>query len=411
MRVVVVTTSYPRQQDDPAGSFVAGHVDWLRARGHKVEVLCAGDAAAPHEPWQPGVTISAVPAPAGLFYTGGAPDALDEAWAGGAAPGARAAAGATRFSAHLAARLATRVRRCDHIIAHWLLPGAVAASLAPTRAPITAIAHSGDVHLARRLGLTAPVAALFAARDVRICFVSNHLRRRFLQAVWPGSVRDQLARTSRVAPMGIDTARFFRLRAEREPGHKPPGAPATVLFLGRLVPIKGVEVLLAAIAELERRGNSERSPNPLRVIIAGSGPARADLQRLARALTTSVHFTGEVRGVRRDRLLAEADALVLPSIAVAGDRSEGRPVTALEAMAAGVPVVASQTGGLAELPAQTAALVPPGDASALATAIYRCLTDGPARASQLEAASRYAATQDWDRIGEAITPLYTSIRA
>jgi glycosyltransferase involved in cell wall biosynthesis len=112
-----------------------------------------------------------------------------------------------------------------------------------------------------------------------------------------------------------------------------------------------------------------------------------------------------VRGAARDRLLAEADVLALPSLPVAGGRSEGAPVTALEAMAAGVPVVAARTGGLSELPAETALLVPPGDAAALAQALARCLTDPALRVRQVHAASRWVAQHDWSEVGAKLWAL------
>ena len=72
----MVTTSYPRERKDPAGNFVAAHVDWLLARGHRVDVICAGDPEKTHQPWQTGASIMTVPGD-GLFYRGGAPDALE----------------------------------------------------------------------------------------------------------------------------------------------------------------------------------------------------------------------------------------------------------------------------------------------------------------------------------------------
>lgn len=445
MRIGVVTTSYPRQEDDPAGTFVAEHVAWLCRRGHEVDVVCAADAARAHEPWQPGVSITPVPAPAGLFYAGGAPEAFDRmfghafghafgrmfghafsrasSYAAGTAPAvdsgmwgpapadtagdtvgfwhmARFSAGAMRFSAALTAAVARRARQWDCIFAHWLLPSAAAAALVPTRTPLVAIAHSGDVHLCRRLGLIAPLAALLARRNTSIAFVSHDLRQAFLAGVRSPSVRSRLGQTSMISPMGVDTARFRAIRAKRMERASRAGShePMTVLFMGRLVPIKGVDTLLGAMRLLERH-HAGPSADPWRLVIAGDGPARPALEQRARTLAVPVMFEGEVRGAERDRLLVEADVLVVPSTPVALQRREGMPVTVFEAMAAGVPVIASRTGGLSELPASTAVLVPPGDEAALAGAIRHCHEDRAARAHQIDAALAHVERLDWQHVG------------
>jgi glycosyltransferase involved in cell wall biosynthesis len=414
MRVGVVTTSYPRADGDPAGSFVAAHVDWLVRAGHVVEVLCAA-AAEPHGQWQPGVRVVPVPAPPGLFYAGGAPEALS-------ARGPAAAADVARFSAALLGAVHGHARCWDAAFAHWLVPGAAALALAaPPGLDLVAIAHSGDVHVLRRLGLATPLAWSLIRRHARFAFVSEHVRTRFLDGVWPAPLRRRVHARSLVTPMGIELDRW---RAAARAVQRDPGL-RTVLFLGRLVPIKGAAVLLDAVAQLPP------GCGPVRVVVAGDGPLREALADQARALVArrqsqhrpeqrpehrpelrselpgelSIELVGEVRGAARDRLLAAADVLVLPSLPVAGGRSEGAPVTALEAMAAGVPVVAARTGGLAELPAEAAMLVPPGDAAALAQALTRCLTDHALRARQAHAASRWVARYDWSEVGAKLWAL------
>ncbi|HWN66292.1 MAG TPA: glycosyltransferase family 4 protein [Haliangium sp.] len=438
MRVGVVTTSYPRAPGDPAGSFVAAHVDWLVAAGHTVEVLCAGAARAAgaataaeragaaraaeragaataaeragaataagtegeaHAAWQPGVRVVPVAAPPGLFYQGGAPEAL-------AARGSAAAVDVARFSAALLRAVWRHARGWDAAFAHWLAPcGAALALAAPPGLRLVAIAHSGDVHLLRRLGLATPLAWALLGRRARLACVSEHVRERLLGGVRPAWLARALRARSLVTPMGVDVERWRAVAAQvaGQRAGEAQGAGAaergtgrrTVLFLGRLVPIKGVAVLFEAVARLPP------VCSPVRVIVAGDGPLRAELAARARALADrcAIELVGEVRGAARDRLVASADVLVLPSLPVAGGRSEGAPVTALEAMAAGVPVVASRTGGLAELPPGTATLVPPGDAAALAQGLARCLTDDALRGQQIAAASRWVARHDWAEVG------------
>jgi glycosyltransferase involved in cell wall biosynthesis len=162
--------------------------------------------------------------------------------------------------------------------------------------------------------------------------------------------------------MGIDVARFAALP-------RAPSDPPTVLVVARLVPIKGVDVAIAAMQHAAR---------PARLVIAGDGPERA---RLA-AAPGSHTLLGEVTTDRRDDLLRTAGVVAIPSRITPRGRTEGTPLIALEALAAGVPVVASAVGGLRELPGVR--LVPPDEPRALARAIDDALA-APAAPEALRA--------------------------
>lgn len=354
LRIGVITTSYPRSDGDPAGGFVGGHVRALRALGHDVDVIAAGDGRARSPGPEPGVTR----VPASLFYRGGAPDLIDRS-------ALRAAPAAAAFTLRLAAaaRAAAPARAWDTVIAHWLVPSAlVALSLGR---PLVAIAHGGDVHTLRRLGLLAPALHALRRRGARLVFVSEELRALARDAA-PRLAR-WLADDALVQPMGLDLARFEAIARARAEAAQAPRAPAprlpTILVAARLVPLKGVDVALAALGHLR---------TPARLAIAGDGPELAALRALAPPGAT---LLGEVDTGRRDELLREAAVVVVPSRVTPRGRTEGTPSIALEALAAGVPVVASAVGGLRELAAVR--LVPPDDPAALACEIDRVLADPP----------------------------------
>ncbi len=319
MRIGVITTSYPRFAGDPAGHFVASHVAAMRALGHDVEVIAAGDGTGR--------------VPSSLFYRGGAPDQLEH---GGLA---RLLAGAS-FTARLGVHVVRRSRAAAGIACSRIgspAPSAlVALAAVPRRVPITAIAHGGDVHTLARFRLLAPALALCNRRGVGIVFVSSALR--------DAAARHGDVASSIVQPMGIDVAHFAALARAPEP---------TILVLSRLVPIKGVDVVIDAMAHVR---------TPARLVVAGDGPERARLARRGNA-----QFLGEVDTTTRDELLRRAAVVVVPSRVLANGRTEGMPVVALEALAAGVPVVASAVGGLREL--REISCVPPDDPIALAREI------------------------------------------
>jgi glycosyltransferase involved in cell wall biosynthesis len=142
-----------------------------------------------------------------------------------------------------------------------------------------------------------------------------------------------------------------------------------VVALGRLHHLKGFSDLVEAMSILHRRGISAT------LEIAGAGPTGALLRKKAAelSLTSSVTFVGEIRDpiefIRRGRIFA------MPSL------SEGFGIAALEAMAAGVPVVATSVGGLTEIVSheRTGLVVPPRNPSRLADSIERLLDDSSLR--------------------------------
>jgi phosphatidylinositol alpha 1,6-mannosyltransferase len=379
MRIGVLTTSYPRARSDASGSFVAGLTRWLAGQGIEVEVLCAGAPGAPplaREPEGPVVRRLAYAWPRAterLFYRGGAPEALE------AAPLLWAQAGL--FSARLLAAAARRAAGWDALVSHWLVPAGVAGALAARGRPHVAIAHSGDVHLLARAGRAGrPLARLFGRPGTHLTFAAASLRDGF------AALAPDLARAARVEPMGIDTA-ALRYEGGRAAARAALGLPAdafVVLYLGRLVPIKAVDVLLAAAAALPRTV----------VLVAGDGPLR---RALATRAPQGARFLGHLGARARARALAAADVLCLPSRVLPSGRSEGSPTVVLEAQAAGLPVVAAATGGVAGLVREgvDGVLVPPGDPAALRAALARLAADPGRRAALGAAAAAAGAAHDW----------------
>lgn len=333
-------------------------------------------ACAPEDPEGPadlgdGVRVERVPS--ALFYRGGAPEQLFPLRPGALLSGAR-------FTLRLGARLRVCMDRCDALISHWLLPcGALAALLGPAGRPHLAIAHSSDVHLLRRLRATALVGLIAARAD--LVYSAAALR-------VPGA-------PGRVVPMGIETAHFAPAgRAEREALRRRLGLRGpTALFLGRLVPVKGVAGLLGAVAELPG----------LDLLVAGEGPERPALERRAARLGGRVRFVGEVRGVERRDLLCACDVLALPALELADGRTEGAPTVLLEAMSAGCPAVASAVGGAAELLGEAGVLVRPADRLALQAGLRQALAPGLAQELRRRGMER-ARDHDWSVIGPRLFP-------
>lgn len=211
----------------------------------------------------------------------------------------------------------------------------------------------------------------FLGRADAVTVVSRNLADRVLSypGVDPAKVH--------VIPNGIDCG-FW---SPGEDGVPPAQAPPTIVAVGRLEPVKGFDLLLQALAAVRRVVPDAR------LCIVGDGRLAGELAAQARALGLdgAVELPGRLgrEGVR-DRLRG-ASAFALSS------RSEGMPLALLEAMACGVPPVATRVGGVPEVVADDAGLlVPPEDAGALADALVRVLRDKDLAAGLGRAAHRRA---------------------
>jgi lipopolysaccharide heptosyltransferase II len=181
----------------------------------------------------------------------------------------------------------------------------------------------------------------------------------------------------RVIPRGVDLSEF-------QFAHKPlpTDRPWRLGLIGRLSALKGHEIAIHALHQLIQRRH------PARLCLIGEAPAskphiRSGLEHLAHSLGLADLIDWE--GTRRDipEVLRTLDVVIVPSVY---PESFGR--TVIEAQAAGVPVVASRLGALAEIVEEetTGLLVPPGDAGALAAAIARLIGDEPLRRRLVQAA-------------------------
>jgi len=186
-------------------------------------------------------------------------------------------------------------------------------------------------------------------------------------------------------------------------GIPPPEEGHMVLFVGRLVPHKGVEFLLEAVHRLRPSAT---------VVVAGEGPQRQALQRSAEALGvgTRVVFAGGVPHEELPTYYRAADVLVLPSIS----RLEAFGLVGLEAMASERPVVLSDIPGVREVieDGKEGLLAPPADPEGLAARINELLDD-PGRRREMGARGRERVLRlfTWDVVGAQFRDIYERLAA
>lgn len=259
----------------------------------------------------------------------------------------------------------------DLIDAHYFYPDGIAAVMLARHfaLPVAITGRGSDLNILPRYRLPRRMIAWAAARAQGLSTVSAALRERLVELGVPR------ARVT-VLRNGVDLALFRQL--DRDACRARLGLAGPVfLSVGNLVPIKGHETTLAALARLPG----------ITLLVAGDGPERGSLTARAKKLGVAdrVRFLGAVPHESLPELYSAADALVLAS------RHEGWPNVLLEAMACGTPVVASDLPGIEEIVGNRSAgrMFARGDAAALAAAMSETLCDLPPRGAVRAYAERF----------------------
>jgi colanic acid/amylovoran biosynthesis glycosyltransferase len=292
----------------------------------------------------------------------------------------------------VAASFAREVERrgITHTHAHWATGPALAAALIArlTGGSYSFTAHAYDIQIDRTMLREKAAGAAFVATVSDLNRVS--LDREFRGI--PARVR--------VVHCGVDLSRFTRRSAT------PAGAPFVIVSVGALEKYKGQTHLLGAIAGLHREGYDVEAH------LVGDGPERPRLERRAKDLGIGpvVRFLGVLTGDALKRSLEQAHVFALPSIRLANGLTEGIPVALMEAMAVGVPVVASRVSAVHELVEDgvTGLLVPPGEDEALAAAIRRLLENPRSARRMADAGFQLIAAEfDLRRTTQELERLFT----
>jgi colanic acid/amylovoran biosynthesis glycosyltransferase len=245
-----------------------------------------------------------------------------------------------------------------------------------TGIPYSFTAHGFDLHVDRHMLCEKVAEAAF------VVAVSEYNRKLILEECGEPA-RARLA----VIHCGVDTE-FFRPRTTAAPER-----PFSILSVGTLHEVKGQGYLVEACRLLVESGAD------VACTLVGDGPDRAALveQISASGLDGRVTIAGRRTRAEVAELLSRAHVLVSPSVPTAEGKREGIPVVLMEAMASGVPVVASGISGIPELveEGRTGLLVPPRDPPALASALRRLHAD-PALRDELARAGRETVEREFD---------------
>lgn len=386
LRVLLLSTSFPLRGGASSGVFVARLAQHYAERVQVTALVPADDVSAP--PAAPGgLALHAFRyAPRRLrvlaHLPGGIPVALRRRPAAWLLVPALLAA--------MAAATWRRAARTDLVHANWAICGCIAGLVGRLRGlPVVTTLRGEDVTRGHRAGLQRFVLRACVRLSTRVVGVSEAMVQ-WLRAEFP-----QAADRIVAIPNGVDPA----LLEIAVPRPRPDGV-LRVLSVGSLIPRKGMELIIGALAHLDEH---------VRLRIVGDGPERDALHALALRLGVAerVEFSGAVAPQAMAGVYAEADLFVLASY------SEGRPNVVVEALAAGLPVVATGIAGVRELisDGRSGLLVPPARTEALAAAIARLVADVPLRRT-LGAAGREQVVRaglTWDRAAARYLDLFHAL--
>ena len=307
--------------------------------------------------------------------------------------------------------------RYDVIHSHYWMSGIAAASLSDlwAGAPILHMFHTlGEMknRIARsdseREGPYRVEGEKRVLKRANRLIVATEAEKAQLQWLYKGDVRKM-----EVIPPGVDVSHFYPISKDEARQYIGLGSnQRMVLFVGRIEPLKGVDTLIRAMSCLK----FQEVGHPVYLAIIGGEPdvdpekMTAEMARLQQlcddlAMGQTVVFLGKRAQDTLPYYYSAADVLVMPSF------YESFGMVALEAMACGTPVIASQVGGLAFLvrDGETGFTVPEGDPAALCDKLTLLLNDHALRAHMGQRAAEYAQGYDWDKIASRIVDVYQGL--
>ena len=398
MRILTVTSSYPKFPGDVTAPFIEAIARTLAERGHWVDVVL---------PEHPALRWPVSPVALHPYRYAPRPDWSLWGYAASLESDVRVRGRVYLLAPLVALALRESVsthlttRRYDVVHAHWVVPNAalIADIVHAHGVPLVVSLHGSDVFLAERLAPAGALARRAFARAGAVTACSDDLRVRALAL----GAAPELTRT---LPYGVDLEGFAPHAASpsvRAELGVPEGA-VFILAVGRLVEKKGFRHLVEATA----------GTAGLHVVIAGAGDLRTELEALARSLRAPVSFAGALERPAVARAFGAADVVVVPSVVDRAGNVDGLPNTLLEALAAGRAVIASRVAGIPDVVVddESGILVAPGDAEALRAALQRLVREPATRARLAQAARRLAVARlGWDAAVSGFEEAYAQAAA
>lgn len=407
MNILMLSSSYPKFRGDVTAPFIESIATHIAAQGHRVHVLLPEHRDLHRGAIEDGVNLH-------IYRYAPGRDWMH--W--GYAESLRADVQIKRgmyvlapivFVSALSAMLQlTRREHYDVIHAHWVLPNAPMAALAAgvRNIPLVISLHGSDVFVAEKWKPLGSLARWSFQRADGITACSDNLAARAMALGAEGAKTELIPYGADLKAFHTDPAAVRRVRAKLKIG----ADELMVLGVGRLVYKKGFEFLVKALDEV-------RATAPhARLVLAGDGDLRRELEGTvaALALNSRVTFAGWVPREEIPAYFAASDIVAVPSVQDEAGNVDGLPNVALEAMAAGKPLVASRLAGIPQVVHNgvNGLLVEEKNPHQLAQAILQLACDADLRLG-MGAAGRVQVREvlNWDNVARMYVSLYNRVRS
>jgi len=394
MNMLAITSSYPRYDGDPTAPFIESLTRHIALRGHSIHLVLPANREWRRRSEDDNVHYHPYRySPLRSWTPWGYSESLEA--------GVRirrplyALAPLVYLTAARTGNAVAKRTRCDVVHAHWVIPNGPIASLVARqqRLPLVISLHGSDISVAERSRWMHPLVRSSFTRAAAVTAPSEDLLERARRL---GATGDLVLVPYGADPnaLQVDSAERARVRTEMGIGV----AEIVVVGIGRFVHWKGFDDLIDAAGRARQRGSN------MRLVLVGDGDLRDELQAraLALGLGEAVTFVGMAPRAKVPAYLAAADVVAVPSVHHAG-YVDGLPNVALEAMAAGKPLIATRVGGLPQVvrDGENGFLVEERDPAALAEAILRLSSDPQLRRTMGAAGrERILESLTWERVAE-----------
>jgi len=401
LKVCMLTTSFPRFEGDYAGVFVYNLSRCLSKRGVGVEVISPHDYGSKYSEVRDNIRIHRFPyfyptKYQRLCYGAGILENLS-----------RDILAVIQLPFFVIAEILyslciIKKEGFDVIHAHWSLPQGLVGLWCKRifKIPCVTTIHGSDI-----FGLKSPWVRALNTKVIKysdVCTANSKATARVACETYG-------RKNIEIIPVGVDDTFFFKKTPNVDAIKRELGIDGrVVLFIGRLIDLKGVDYLIKATPEVLKR-----CPD-INVLLVGSGPQKEYLMNLSKDLGVEnrVVFIDKVAQDEILKFYAIASVFVLPSIVNARGETEGLGVVLLEAMASGVPVIGSNVGGIPDIitDGETGLLATQKDHDDLADKIIKLLTDEELRKNVTENALRPVKTNlSWEVIADRFVRIYKDL--
>lgn len=345
MKVLVLTTTFPRWKDDTTPSFVYELSKQLKDEGMDIFVLAPHYEGAKFEEEMNGLKIYRFPyfyptKYQRLCYEGGILPNLKRSWV------ARIQVPLLFLSELIYAARIVRNEKIDAIHVHWIVPNGLVAAIINRLWHIhfVSTAHAADVLALDKLPLKTKISSFILQNSYAVTTDGSYIKERLL-CMLPIYLRSVVEKKILVQPMGVDIKMFEGLIRDKIRKKYKIHNEFIILFVGRFAEKKGLEYLLEAMKIITSY------PTDTNLLLVGTGPLEDKLTKKVKELnlTSNVHFMGWANKEKLAEFYVLSDIVVVPSIVTDSGDTEGMPTVIVEAMATGKPVVASDVSGIKDV--------------------------------------------------------------